>query len=138
MYLEKIVSKLDTGRPLILPRMDKAEALARKTINKTDQPVKILDKTVGTGRVLMSAYKRAPNSMLFGVDNDLRALRIAFTNLAIHDISGYLLHADCEKHELDIANDDGWYNWQYANRWYSCMDKLKLGKKIKKRRTELN
>ena len=84
----------------------------------------ILDPAVGSGRLLMAAYKRAPHARLFGVDIDLRLVRIAFANFTIHKIPGYLLHADSLCHEIDIATEDGRNNWQHANRWYSCMDKL--------------
>jgi type I restriction-modification system DNA methylase subunit len=93
-------------------------------ISKTDEKVNILDPYVGTGRFLISAHKYAPNANLFGVDIDLRALRIAFTNCAIQNIKAYLLHADNLVHEIDVSKADGSYNWQFANRWYSCMDKL--------------
>lgn len=101
------------------------ELIHNMIIGKTDDQVNILDPCVGTGRFLLSVYKYVPNANLFGVDSDLRALRIAFTNCAIHNIKAYLLHADSTVHETDISKDDGRYNWQFANRWYSCMDKLK-------------
>jgi len=125
MYLEKIVSKEGAKEGIYLTPMNYVNKRAQMLIEKTKMKLKILDPTARTGRQLMASYKRAPNSLFFGADTDLRALRIAFTNLAIHGIKGYLLHADCFKHELDLANDDGWYNWQYSNKWYSCMDKLK-------------
>lgn len=81
----------------------------------------------------MAAHKTAPNALFFGVDVDLRALRIAFINFAIHGISGYLLHADSLAHDTDISTDDGIYNWHFANRWDSCMNKLKKTKSPDKR-----
>jgi hypothetical protein len=45
--------------------------------------------------------------------------------MVIHKIPVYMLHADISKHATNIADDDGYYNWQFANNWYSCMDDLK-------------
>lgn len=99
--------------------------ICNTTIEQTDKQLNILDPAVGTGRFLLFAHRYAPNANLFGVDIDLRALKIAFTNCAIHGIRAYLLHADSLRHEIDISKEAGRYNWQYANKWYSCWDKLK-------------
>ena len=129
MYLEKIIGKKESERKgLYLTPMNVAESMAAMTIKETDKALNILDPAVGTGRLLMAAHKRAPNGLVFGVDIDLRALRIAFTNFAIHGISGYLLHADSLRHEIDISIKDGRSNWQFANKWYSSMDQLKTTK----------
>lgn len=126
MYLEKIVSQERAKRKgMFLTPMNLADTLTQMTIQKTNKPLNILDPAVGSGRLLMAAYKTAPDSMFFGVDIDLRALRIAFTNFAIHNISGYFLHADSLYHNIDISTENGIHNWKYANNWYSCMDKLK-------------
>jgi type I restriction-modification system DNA methylase subunit len=88
--------------------------------------INVLDPCVGTGRLLMSAYKVNPNSNLFGVDIDLDALRIAHVNFLVHDVKNfYLLHADSLRHEIDFSKPEGNHNWQFANRWNSCMSKLK-------------
>ncbi len=126
MYLEKVVSSSQVEQQgQYLTPVPVAESMAAMTIGNTQDKVNILDPCVGTGRMLMAAHKYAPNARLFGVDNDLRMVRIEFTNFAIHDISAYLLHADSLGHETDISTDDGLHNWQFANRWYYCMDKLK-------------
>lgn len=129
MYIEYLVGKKDAvKRGLYLTPKTEADSIAAMTLSETDKKLNILDPAVGTGRLLMAVHKIAPNSKLFGVDVDLRALRIAFTNFAIHSISGYLLHADNLNHEIDINNRDGMSNWQHANKWYSCKDKLKEAK----------
>ena len=126
MYLEKIVSKTEAQKKgLFLTPVQVADALAKMTMEESLKNPTVLDPAVGTGRLLMAAYKVSPQAHLFGVDSDLRALRIATTNFFIHDIPGYLLHADSLLHETDISTEDGRYNWQFANSWYSCMDKLK-------------
>ena len=126
MYLEKVVGQKQVQqRGLYLTPMNVAESMAAINVGKTDKKVKVLDPAVGTGRLLMAAYKQAPNGVFFGVDVDHRMLRIAFTNFAIHGISGYLLHADSLMHEIDISTKEGRNNWQYANKWYSCIEKLK-------------
>ncbi len=102
------------------------EAIVQMTVGETENEVNILDPCVGTGRFLIIANKYAPNANLFGVDIDLRALRIAFANCALHNISARFLHANSLKHETDISRPEGIYNWQYANRWDSCWDELKL------------
>lgn len=125
MYLDKIVSKDQAmRRGIFLTPMNVADAMAKMTIPETQKSMNILDPAVGSGRLLMAAHKKAPGARLFGVDIDLRLVRIAFANFAIHKIPGYLLHADSLLHEIDIGIEGGRNNWQYANRWYSCMDKL--------------
>lgn len=127
MYLEKIVTKKDAERRgLFVTPMEVATLMAAMTIPQTEKQVNVLDPCVGTGRLLMAGYKMAPNGLFFGVDIDLRALRIAYTNFAIHGIKGYLLHADSLLHETDISTEEGRQNWEYSNKWYSCMDKLHM------------
>ena len=126
MYLEKVISSNQAQRQgQFLTPMHVAQMTAAMTIGETDKPVRVLDPCVGTGRMLMAAHKQAPNAKLFGVDLDQRMVRIAFTNFAIHDISGYLLHADSLQHETDLSTEEGRYNWQFANRWHSSLDELK-------------
>lgn len=126
IYLEKFVSKIyarHTGQ--FLTPMGLAKALADMNVPDTNEEINILDPAVGSARLLMAAHKRAPNACLFGVDIDLRMLRIAYTNFCIHNISGLLLHADSLKHEIDISTNDGLYNWKHANSWISQIDELR-------------
>ena len=87
--------------------------------------IAMLDPAAGTGSLLMEVHKSLPKVSLFGVERDLRAYRIALTNFAIHNIQGYLLHADKDKHDITLQTPEGQYNWKFANQWYSCIDKLK-------------
>jgi len=126
MYLEKTVTRSQAQKQgLFFTPANVADMMAQMTIGQTDKEVNILDPAVGSGRLLLAASKYAPNARLFGVDLDLRVLRIGMTNLAIHGLSGYLLHADSLKYETDISNENGRYNWGFANHWGSCMDKLR-------------
>ena len=126
MYLDRVISTDQAQRQgQFLTPMAVAEMTAAMTIGETDKPVRVLDPCVGTGRMLMAAHRQAPNAKLFGVDLDQRMVRIALTNFAIHDISGYLLHADSLHHETDLSTEEGRYNWQFANRWNSNLDQLK-------------
>lgn len=126
LYLERVVSNIYTKKSgIFLTPGQVADSMATMTIGKTDKAIKVLDPAVGSGKLLMSAHKASPNAYLFGVDIDLRLLRIAMTNFAIHDIPGCFLHADILRHEIDISKENGRANWHYMNRWYSCMDKLK-------------
>ena len=130
IYVEKIISKNEAKRKgIYITPQNAADVIGKISIQETDRPLMVLDPAVGTGRLLMAAYKKAPKAALFGVDIDLRSLRIAFTNLAIHNISGYLLHADSLMHEIDISNERGRYNWQFANRWNTCIENLRPMKK---------
>ncbi len=126
IYLEKIVSSSEAkSRGQFFTPHHVGKMMAEMTIDKTDEKINILDPCVGSGRLLMEAYKQAPNATFFGVDLDLRMVRIAMTNFAIHSIKGYFLHANSLQHEIDISKEDGLANWQYANNWYSHIDKLK-------------
>ena len=129
MYYEKILKPNQSkNKDLFLITMDDAYNMVKMSVGETDAPIKILDPTIGTGRYLMAAHKIVPNALLFGVDSDLRALKIAFTNFTIHGIPGYLLHADTSVHDVEMETDEGIYNWQFANEWNSCIDKLKAKK----------
>ncbi|NQV14349.1 SAM-dependent DNA methyltransferase [bacterium] len=126
MYMEKVLTKKQNGKQgQFLTTGQTSDSIVKMTIDKTDKPMKIYDSSVGTGRMLMGAAKNAPDGIFYGVDSDLRVLRIAFTNMALYNISGYLLHADSSKHAVDISTLEGRYNWQFANHWDSQMDKLK-------------
>ena len=126
LYLEKIVSS-NTAKQrgqFVTPHAV-GSMMSRMIIPKTEKKITILDPAVGSGRLLMEAYKQAPNSIPFGVDLDLRMVRIAMTNFVIHGIKGYLLHANSLEHELDLSKQDGIHNWRYANKWESHIGELK-------------
>ncbi|MCP4603476.1 MAG: N-6 DNA methylase [Proteobacteria bacterium] len=126
MYLEKIVSPREAKRKgQFLTPQEVAGLLAQMTITETNKPINVLDPAVGSGRLLMAAHQIVPKAQLFGVDRDLYMIRMALTNFAIHNIPGYLLHANGLEHEIDIAAQAGRENWRYANRWDSAMDKLR-------------
>jgi len=127
IYIENVIGATEAGRKgLYLTPQPVVEMMCKCTLGeKNYEKINVLDPCVGTGRFLLTANKYAPNARLFGVDNNLTMIRSAFTNAAIHSISMYLLHADTFKHETDIALSEGRYNWQFANRWDSHMDKLK-------------
>lgn len=138
MYHERVISAYDAKRKgMFLTPVNVADMLSQMTLVSDKQEPNVLDPAVGTGRLLMSAYKVSPKARLFGVDIDLRALRIAFTNFAIHNVRAYLLHANSLLHEIDIAEEGGMHNWQYANSWYSCMDKLKPATRSQSSSTQL-
>lgn len=126
LYFEKTLdrshSKSRPNRP-IPARV--AQIMAEMNIASRSSKPTILDPAVGTGRYIMAIHRVTPEAICFGVDNDLRSLRIAIANLSIHNIEAYLLHADVLKHEIDIAYENGRHNWQYADKWYSNMNKLK-------------
>jgi type I restriction-modification system DNA methylase subunit len=127
IYIENVVGVYQAQKQkLFFTPHSVASLLAKMTMhdNKKEQP-SVLDPAVGTGRLLMAAYEYCPGARLYGVDNSLTMIKTAFTNAAIHSISMYLLHADSLYHVTDIALPEGRYNWQYANRWQSQMDKLK-------------
>ena len=128
MYFEKFNSE-EREQMQDLPSMQDAQNIAEHEISKKGENRTVLDPAVGTGRRLIAAHRVAPDAILFGVDKDLRLLRIALTNCAIHDIKCFLLHADIKRHDIDIETEEGEDNWQYANEWHSCMNKLKGKKK---------
>jgi len=126
MYLEKFLIKevaIKRGQDLFSTKQ--GSLLSRPKADKHERQFGVLDPNVGTGRNLMAIHKLKPGYLLYGADKDLRLLRIAMTNFSIHDITGHLLHADKRVHEIDLAKENGKYNWQFANRWHSHMDKLR-------------
>lgn len=127
IYIDNVIGTREAGRKgQYLTPQNVVELMCAMTFGKKNyEKINVLDPCVGTGRFLLTANKYAPNANLFGVDIDLRAIRTAFTNAAIHSITMYLLNADSLRHETDISKEDGRYNWHFANRWYSYWDKLK-------------
>ena len=92
--------------------------------NGQKKSVKVIDLDMGTGRRLLAIHKLFPNTILFGVTNDLNHFRIALTNSLLFGIKCYLLHADKTKHELGLNNSRGLENWKHANQWGIDIDKL--------------
>lgn len=85
----------------------------------------ILDPCCGTGRFFMTGFKVSPKSYYYGVDIDQRILHVALVNCAMHDIHGFLLHADSLVHEIGLDTPNGRYNWKFANQWESHWSDLK-------------
>jgi len=127
IFIENVIGATEAGRKgLYLTPQPVVETMCRMTLGeKNSEEINVLDPCVGTGRFLLTANKYAPKSRLYGVDNNITMVRTAFTNASIYSISMYLLHADSLYHETDISKPDGVYNWQFANRWRSHLDKLK-------------
>jgi len=126
LYFEKVIKIDETDKKTPYLISDKiVETMGNNSLEKKYKLVNILDPAVGTGRSLMTVYKRCSNGSLFGVDNDINLIRIALANFIIHDIPGHLLYADRNRHEIDISKENGKYNWQFANQWNSQQDKLK-------------
>ena len=126
LYLKRKASpKKDNSFPTSIFPTQVAETMADVIIPDTDERRRILIPDAATGRLIMATHKRAPKALTFGVESNLRLYRIAFTNLCIHGIYGKLLHADPEKHEVDIATRDGKHNWEFANSWSSHWNELK-------------
>jgi len=126
MYFDKIMLKRQERQDKgIFKQKDLSDLLPESAPIGSKKLLKILDLKAGTGRLLMSVYKKYPNSILFGVDSDQRLIRIAMTNFAIHNIPGYLLTADRRIHDIDISHENGKYNWRYANKWHSNFNSLK-------------
>lgn len=126
IYTERILSKnKQNNKDYFLTPMQTAFDAVKRDIPESNKELKIFDALTNTGRLLMAAYKQAPNSLLFGVEKDNRLLRIAFTNFLIHDISGYFLNANPDVHEVDISKKDGFHNWTHANTWNSQINKLR-------------
>lgn len=131
MYVEKFIPLNNPVRKRIIQSESEiTNMLADPRINEKAKRICVLDPSAGTGRLLMAVYEKVPESILFGVDSDLNLLRIAMTNFVIHDIPGYLLNANILEHETDISKENGDYNWQFANKWYSHFDRLKPMQRI--------
>jgi methylase of polypeptide subunit release factors len=99
--------------------------LEKASIEKTQDPIRIIDPEAGTGRALLAIHEKAPNAHLFAIEKDLMAFRVAMTNCAIYGIKAYLLHADPSIHDININRPGGKYNWLFANRWDTCWQYLK-------------
>ena len=122
-YYNNIILK----KRIDLPNVENKISDLLSNINDEDKNLNnlVLDKQVGTGKNLLEIAKRCPHWTYFGVDNDIRHLRIAMTNFYIHNISGYLLHADPQIHDIELITKEGRYNWKYANNWESQIHNLK-------------
>jgi len=124
MYVEIFLSK--RGKRGLDQRSNKIEEYREQLENQAvSRQLKILDPAARTGRLLMSVYKTYPNSILFGVEPDIRLYRIALTNFAIFNIPGYVLNADGKIHELNLTSENGQHNWGYSNVWNPPTKKFK-------------
>ncbi len=110
----------------VTPSDEIVESLVKKNIKPTDKQIRILDLGTSTGRFLLKISEIVPNAVIFAIDKDIRLLRIAFANCAIHNIQANLLCADYLIHDFDHSTEDGKHNWQYVNKWYPCWDKLRI------------
>lgn len=129
MYKHRFSNPNRNGeRILYLIPMNQAIDLA-KIPSESNHKLSILDPDAKTGRLLMAAFKNSPQARFYGVEKNIRLYRIAYINLAIHNIPAYLLNAEKDRHEIDIAKPNGRYNWQFANKWYSQINKLRLRSK---------
>jgi type I restriction-modification system DNA methylase subunit len=99
--------------------------MAEMQMQGSQEQVTVLDPCCGTGSMLLAAHEANPNAIVFGVDIDLRAVRTCLINFAIHNIKGYVLHADALRHDTSLGTDAGRENWKYANRWDSHYNELK-------------
>ncbi|MEW5859033.1 MAG: N-6 DNA methylase [Cyanobacteriota bacterium] len=126
MYVEQVLGTTGgkAGRVYLTPDEVNQE-MAYQVANQSGQPPYVLDLQAQTGRLLMAVHKFDPRARLYGIEPDIRLLRIARTNLIIHGITACLLNADSHKHELDVHYEAGRFNWKHCNSWYSCLDKLK-------------
>ena len=122
----------DYDPSIVTPSDESVKRTVKESIKSTDNTVRILDLGTATGRFILKISEYAPNAVIYAIDKDIRLLRIAFANCAIHDIQAYLLCADFLIHDFEHSTEDGRHNWKYANKWYPCWDKLRLAK------TELN
>lgn len=107
-----------------LQSMSDSVQFVQSSVRYTRNVISVLDKEARTGRLIMAAYKQAPNGVFFGVDSDIRMARIAMTNLGLFNIRGFILCADITKHEIDIAIDSGRKNWNRSNSWYDMKETL--------------
>lgn len=127
MYLDHFVPKSRVLKARNYIRNESTlDVLADTLLPVLDGPFRFLDIEAGTGRLIMAAYKKAPEAYFFGVERNLDLYRIALTNLAIHDIPAVILNADLGKYETDISLPNGRYNWQFANVWNIDTKQLRL------------
>jgi len=124
MYSEKVANSADPRRHTLRP-FGKLEAAVSASIPPTRDVMSILQPDVISGRSLMAAYKQAPNAIFFGICDNERKARLTLTNLLVHDLRGFALHADRAKHNIDPSTEDGRYNWGFANKWNSQIAKLR-------------
>ncbi|NQV18658.1 MAG: N-6 DNA methylase [Armatimonadetes bacterium] len=81
--------------------------------------------SVGTGKEILQAAKKNPNTKYYGVESDIKLYRIALTNCIIHGVDVQLLNANPNEHDINVQTVNGRSNWKYANRWKVDCDKLK-------------
>jgi len=126
--LVKYGNKLEISYDInsIIPPDEIVEKIIKKNIKETKKAINILDLGTSTGRFILKLSEIAPNCVIFGIDKNIRLLRIAFANCTIHNIHSYLLCADYLIHNYDYSTARGRNNWQHANKWYPHWHKLEL------------
>jgi hypothetical protein len=124
LYWDKILSKKYISQTSNSYLISPSNTKRIMEDNNKNRKRTILIKAVGSGRAIMEYRKYYSNSILFGIEPDLRLYRIALTNCLIHNIPAYLLHANSQKYEVDISKKEGNYNWQFYNKWRSQMNNM--------------
>ena len=135
MYAETVVSSTDpkNDHRYALQPMGRLEEATASAISYSRQVMSVLQPDVTSGRSFMAAYKQAPNAIFFGIADDERKARLTLTNLQIHDLRGFVLHADRFKHNVDPSTKDGSHNWGFANKWHSQITKLRPASGLEKK-----
>lgn len=111
----------------------KLEAAVTSSIPYSRDVMSVLQPSVISGRSFMAAQKQAPNAVFFGIADDIGKARLTLTNMLIHNLRGFVLHADTDKHALDPSTEDGRYNWGFANKWHSHFDRLRPAKGLERK-----
>jgi len=90
---------------------------------RRDEPLRVLEPAVGTGRMIIAAAEVCPEAYFYGVDVDIRALRIAFLNCSFRKVHGFFLHADALRHDTRLCSPN-WKNanWLWQDRWGKLLD----------------
>ena len=126
IYVERILPQLPYQINEYSPMSHRqAELQAESMIPNPNEKKSILVPYAGTGRLIMAIHQRSPKSAIYGFERDLRLYRIALTNMCIHSVNATILHADPDKHELDISTPNGRANWQLSNKWNPNVQELK-------------
>lgn len=116
-WLGEVAQKLSITNPrngqFFTPR-SVSDCMAQMFLHDSINNPTILDPCMGSGRLLLSAYKiKGPKGRYFGADIDLFAYRIALINMWLYGIPALLLRCDSLRHDLTLGHS----NWMMANLW---------------------
>ena len=93
--------------PAPVARMMAAMTIGDVSEDEQHKVRSVCDPTCGSGRLLLAAAEIQPNWLFVGQDVDLRCVRMCALNLALRNLSGYVIHGNTLANEQRLVYRTG-------------------------------